>query len=139
MLNPKLFIISRAVEESSIPKLTRAGADRAISPHAIGGRRLAHLILSPTVIDFFDTVISKGEECLNLEGIGVRAESPVVGQCLADLSLRERSGANVLVILRGRQVIANPEDCLTLEVDDRILALGTSQQLKALENILLPV
>ncbi|MEN9681925.1 MAG: hypothetical protein RLZZ627_1818, partial [Pseudomonadota bacterium] len=61
------------------------------------------------------------------------------GQCLADLSLRERSGANVLVILRGRQVIANPEDCLTLEVDDRILALGTSQQLKALENILLPV
>jgi voltage-gated potassium channel len=138
VLNPKLFIISRAVEESSIPKLTRAGADRAISPHAIGGRRLAHLILSPTVIDFFDTVISKGEECLNLEGIGVQIESPVVGQCLGDLSLRERSGANVLVIFRGRQVIANPEDCLALEVDDRILALGTSQQLKALENILLP-
>ncbi|HAZ41099.1 MAG TPA: hypothetical protein DCY52_02410 [Methylococcaceae bacterium] len=138
VLNPKLFIISRAVEESSIPKLTRAGADRAISPHAIGGRRLAHLILSPTVIDFFDTVISKGDECMNLEGIGVQLHSPVVGQCLGDLSLRERSGANVLVIFRGRQVIANPEDSLTLEVDDRILALGTTQQLKALESILLP-
>ena len=136
VLNPKLFIISRAVEESSIPKLTRAGADHAISPHAIGGRRLAHLILSPTVIDFFDTVISKGEECLNLEGISVQSESPAVGKCLADLSIRERSGANVLVILRGRQVLPNPEECLTLEVNDRILALGTSLQLGSLEKIL---
>lgn len=136
VLNPKLFIISRAVEESSIPKLTRAGADRAMSPHAIGGRRLAHLILSPTVIDFFDTVISKGEEFLNLEGISVQSESPIVGKCLADLSIRERSGANVLVILRGRQVLPNPEDCQTLEVNDRLLALGTAQQLVALEKIL---
>jgi voltage-gated potassium channel len=138
VLNPKLFIISRAVEEGSIPKLTRAGADRAISPHAIGGRRLAHLILSPTVIDFFDTVISRGEEALNLEGIGVQADSPVVGQCLSELSIKERSGANLLVVLRGRQVLPNPEDCLKLEVNDRLLALGTSQQLKALENILIP-
>lgn len=139
VLNPKLFIISRAVEETSIPKLTRAGCDRAISPHAIGGRRLAHLILSPMVIDFFDTVISRGEESLNLEGIGVRAESPIVGQCLSDLSLRERSGASVLVVLRGRQVLPNPEGCLVLEAGDRLLALGTSGQLKELEKLLLPV
>lgn len=138
VLNPKLLIISRAVEEASVPKLTRAGADRAISPHAIGGRRLAHLILSPTVIDFFDTVISKGEESLNLEGIGVNAGSPVVGQCLSDLSLRERSGASVLVVLRGHQVLPNPEGCLVVEAGDRLLALGTSSQLKELEKMLSP-
>ena len=32
VLNPKLHIVSRAVDETSVPKLTRAGADRAISP-----------------------------------------------------------------------------------------------------------
>lgn len=136
VLNPGLFIISRAVEESSVPKLTRAGADRAISPHAIGGRRLAHLFLSPSVIDFFDTVISKGEESLSLEGIKVRGQGGAVGQCLSDLALRERTGANLLVVLRGREVLPNPEGCLVLEEDDRLLALGTAEQLRALEKIL---
>jgi len=32
VLNPKLHIVSRAVDETSVPKLTRAGADRAIKP-----------------------------------------------------------------------------------------------------------
>ena len=59
VLNPKLHIVSRAVDETSVPKLTRAGADRAISPYAIGGHRLAHLILSPTVVDFFETALRR--------------------------------------------------------------------------------
>ena len=46
VLNPGLRIVARAADESSVPKLLRAGADRAISPYAIGGHRLAHLILS---------------------------------------------------------------------------------------------
>jgi voltage-gated potassium channel len=42
-----LFIVSRAVDEASIPKVVRAGANRAVSPDAIGDRQLAHLIHSP--------------------------------------------------------------------------------------------
>jgi hypothetical protein len=85
VLKLDLFIVSRAVDDSSVPKLIRAGANRAISPYAIGGRRLAHLILSPAVADFFDTVIRKGEESLNLECIKVRDDARVVGLSLAEL------------------------------------------------------
>src|SRR5262249_38808697 len=66
VLNARLHIVSRAVDETSVPKLTRAGADRAISPYAIGGHRLAHLILSPTVVDFFETALRRGNEALNI-------------------------------------------------------------------------
>jgi voltage-gated potassium channel len=52
-LNPRLYIVSRASDEKAVPKLLRAGADRAVSPYAIGGKRLAHLLLSPRVVDFF--------------------------------------------------------------------------------------
>jgi voltage-gated potassium channel len=52
VLNPDLSIVSRAVDDASVTKLVRAGANRAISPYAIGGHRLAHLILKPTVVDF---------------------------------------------------------------------------------------
>jgi voltage-gated potassium channel len=134
-LNPKLFIVSRAVDDSSVPKLIRAGADRAISPYAIGGRRLAHLILSPAVVDFFDTVIKKDTESLNLEGIKVQRSAPVIGQSLADLKLREQTGANVLVVLRGDRVLPNPDPDLVLQSGDQLLALGTSSQLDRLEAL----
>ena len=135
VLNPKMYIVSRAVSESSVPKLMRAGADRAISPYAIGGRRLAHLILSPSVVDFFDTVISKGDERLNLEGISVAQGSPFEGKTLKELHLGDRSGAKILVILRDRQVIAHPESDLSLLAGDQILALGTVEQLDSLESL----
>lgn len=135
-LKSDLFIVSRAVDEATIPKLIRAGANRAISPYAIGGRRLAHLILSPTVVDFFDTVIKKGEESLNLEGIQVRRGAKVVGRSLAELKLREQTGASVLVVLRGNRVLPNPEPELALREGDQLLALGTTEQLDRLEALI---
>lgn len=135
VLRPDLFIVSRAVDESSVPKLIRAGANRAISPYAIGGRRLAHLILSPTVVDFFDTVIRKGEESINLEGIKVRDGAKLVGRSLAELQAREKTGATVLVVLRGSRVLPNPDPELPLQAGDQLLALGTTEQLDRLESL----
>lgn len=136
VLKADLNIVSRAVDDASIPKLVRAGANRAISPYAIGGRRLAHLILSPTVVDFFDTVIKRGEETLNLEGITVQDASQAVGQSLARLNVRTVTGASVLVIMRGARVLPNPDPEMPLNAGDRVLALGTQEQLKALESLL---
>jgi len=136
VLNADLFIVSRAVDEASIPKLMRAGASRAISPYAIGGRRLAHLILSPTVIDFFDTVIKRGEETLNLEAIKVQPAAPVIGRSLAELDIRARTGANVLVMMRGSRVLPNPAPDLVLHAGDQLLALGTVGQLDELERLI---
>lgn len=135
VLKSDLFIVSRAVDDSSIPKLIRAGANRAISPYAIGGRRLAHLILSPSVVDFFDTVIKRGEETLNLEGIKVPPGATAVGETLASLDIRTRTGASVLVIMRGSRVIPNPTPDTKLRVGDQLLALGTSAQLESVENL----
>jgi len=134
-LNAKLFIVSRAVNDSTIPKLHRAGANRAISPYAIGGRRLAHLILSPTVVDFFETVFTRGEESLNLEGIRVPEGADVVGQTISALRLRERTGASVLVIMRGASVIPNPDPELALVAGDQLLTLGTVPQLELMEEL----
>ena len=40
-LNPKLHIVARASYAEAEEKLSRAGADRIISPYAIGGRQMA--------------------------------------------------------------------------------------------------
>ena len=38
-LNPSLRIIAKAVEQSAVPKLARAGADKVVSTNRIGGLR----------------------------------------------------------------------------------------------------
>jgi voltage-gated potassium channel len=135
VLNPGLFIVSRAVDEASIAKLTRAGASRAISPYAIGGHRLAHLLLSPTVVDFFETALRRGHEALAIEGLAISRESPAVGQHLGKLDLRS-AGASVLAVVRDGSPVVNPDDEFELRAGDEILALGTFAQLRRLEQIL---
>jgi voltage-gated potassium channel len=136
VLNPKLYIVSRAVDESSVPKLTRAGADRAISPYAIGGHRLAHLILSPTVVDFFETALRRGNEALNIEALAVGAEGPAAGRTLEALAVQQATGATVLAIMRDGNPVVNPPGDMALAAGDRLLALDTREQLERVERVL---
>ncbi|MGZ3458311.1 MAG: potassium channel family protein [Archangium sp.] len=137
ILNPNLFIVARADDEGSVPKLLRAGADRAISPYAIGGRRLAHLMLSPGAVEFFETAMRRGNKSLNIGDIVLVPESPVVGRSLAELKLSEETGATLLAVLRDGTAIAAPSAGLVLAKGDRLLALGTDEQLERLEKLLL--
>ena len=68
-LNQKLHIISRASEESSYPKLKKAGADNVIMPDKIGGSHMATLISKPDVIEFMDFLSSEDGESVNMESV----------------------------------------------------------------------
>ena len=135
VLNPALMIVSRAVDEASVAKLIRAGANRAISPYAIGGHRLAHLILSPSVVDFFETALRRGNEMLNIEDLAVAPGSAAMGKTLDGLDVRRATGATVLVILHADGSLALPSGAAVLAAGDRLLALGTADQLRQLEAL----
>jgi voltage-gated potassium channel len=135
VLNPSLYIVSRAVDEASVPKLTRAGADRAISPYAIGGHRLAHLILSPTVVDFFETALKRGDESLNIESIVLDPASSGVGRTLGSLDVRRATNVTILAVVRHGNPVPNPPADFELGAGDQLLALGTADQLDRLEQL----
>jgi voltage-gated potassium channel len=137
ILNPNLFIVARADDENSVPKLLRAGADRAMSPYAIGGKRLAHLMLSPGAVEFFETAMRRGNKSLNIGEMVLVPGSPMVGRPLAELKLSQETGATLLAVLRDGTAIAAPRPDLVLTVRDRLLALGTDEQLAQLEKLLL--
>ena len=56
-LNPKIFILSRVSDIKDEIKLKRAGASRVVSPYMIGGKRMAQVLIRPTVVDFIDIAI----------------------------------------------------------------------------------
>jgi voltage-gated potassium channel len=136
VLKPDLYIVARAADEAGVTKLTRAGANRAVSPYATGGHRLAHLMLSPAVADFFETALRRGNDALNIEDLAMPADSPNVGQTLDTLNIRRTTGATVLAVLRDGNPLVNPPGDLALAAGDHLLALGTGDQLRRLEKLI---
>lgn len=136
LLNPSLFIASRAVDDASVPKMIRAGANRAISPYAIGGRRLAHLLLSPRVVDFLETALTKGNKSLSIEDVVVAPGSVAEGKQLESLQLAAKTGAAVLAVVRNGTPTPNPRADFVLAGGDHLLMMGTAEQLVAVERAL---
>ena len=136
VLNSELYIVARAADEAGVTKLARAGANRAVSPYAIGGHRLAHLMLSPAVVDFFETALRRGNDTLAIEDLAMPADSPCVGRTLDNLNIRRTTGATVLAILRDGNPTVSPSGDLTLAAADHLLALGTGDQLRRLEKLI---
>jgi voltage-gated potassium channel len=136
VLNPELYIVSRAVNDASVTKLMRAGANRAISPYAIGGHRLAHLILKPAVVDFFETALRAGTDALNIEDLVVTPDSPTIGRTLEAIDIRRVTGVTILAILREGSPLVSPPGDFVLSRGDQLLALGTGAQLARLERLI---
>ena len=131
-LNPDLFIEARACSPSSEVKLKRAGANRVISPQAIGGRRMALLALRPAVVDFIDTVSYRPGQELLMENVEVGSGSPLVDLTIAEAS--QQTGATVLAIMKSSgQLLVSPfRD--TIKEGDRLIIIGAMKQLAAMEN-----
>ena len=133
-LRSDLFIEARAITSSAEAKLKKAGADRIISPYSLGARRMAELALRPAVVDFIDTVIQRRGQELQLENIAIDSNS-----ALADLTVEEarrRTKAAILAISKKNgKLVTNPEGEETIQAGDRLISLGTREQLATLEEI----
>jgi voltage-gated potassium channel len=132
-LKPDIFIEARVSTPEAEGKLKRAGADRIISPYSIGARRMAMLALQPEVADFIDIVSFKGHE-LHLENLTVGSGSPLADKTVGDA--RQRSKAIVLAINKDNgKLLANPSDTEKIQAGDGLIAMGTRDELRAMEGI----
>lgn len=138
-LNQDLYIIARAIEDHAHEKLTRAGADRTISPNEIGGRRMAALMLRPTIISFLDMITHVGEVVLDLEDVVIFKGSSLAGIELKDAKIPEKTGLIVLAIQKTRsmRMLFNPGPDEILEIGDSMIVLGTQEQVEPLRKLAL--
>ncbi|MZP28607.1 potassium channel protein [Heliobacterium undosum] len=130
-----LLVVARADRLESEEKLRRAGADKVVSPAVIGGKRLAMSILKPVSVDYVDTVLHDREYEFSMEEMILQNPSPLIGKTLVEARIREETGAMVVAIYRGRQLISNPQGSEKLEADDLVILFGTREQLLAFERL----
>ncbi len=142
-LCPHLFIVSRCDNEESEPKLRRAGADRVISPHSIGGRRMAAMLLKPMVWDYLDLVTKAQYIEFNVENlewriddVEIQPNSYLDGKSIGEARIYSISGALVLAVKkRGMGFNTKPAKDTRLDPGDYIVAIGTVEQLAKLEEL----
>jgi voltage-gated potassium channel len=134
-LNPDLFILARAAEEASIKKLTRAGADKVISPYDIGARRMANTILRPTVIDFIDLAVHNRNLELQMEELLVGRDSEIEDATLMESGIRKEYDLIVVAIKKkSGEMIFNPSSQAKIQEGDVLVAMGDRKNLIRLEK-----
>ena len=137
-LNPSLHIVARASSDESAAKLEIAGADRTLSPYAVGGRRLASLATQPLIVDFLD-IVTRGEKGLEfrIEEFSVPKVSPLANHTIGELQIGEKTGAMVLAIRtpEGR-FDTTPSAQDEIQPGDTLIVLGTHEQVGRLEALM---
>lgn len=130
--NSRLTIIARADRPESVAKLERAGANRVLTPHQIGGKRIAQVMLRPTVTDFME-LATQGHN-LQMEEIIIRPGSELVGTTLITSGIRPRFNLMIIGIEKASgKMIFNPHPETSIEAGDTLVAVGPPENFPGLQ------
>jgi voltage-gated potassium channel len=136
-LRPEIFVLSRSSDVKNEAKLFRAGANRVVSPYLIGGKRMAQMLIKPTVIDFIDIAMMNNRLDLVMEEAQIGPSSRLVGKNLIESNLRQDYGVIIVAIKKkAGEMIFNPMPQEQLESGDIIVVLGKSEIMEKISQVL---
>jgi voltage-gated potassium channel len=129
-LNKKLLIFARAGSPGTDKRLLKAGADRVVSPYAIGAVRIAHNILRPTVTDFLELALSGEGMDLRMEEMRIPDDSKLVGMDLMASGIRSNYNLIIVAIKRPEgTMVFNPHPREKFQAGDTLVAIGAAENL----------
>ncbi|MBO0731175.1 MAG: potassium channel protein [Acidimicrobiaceae bacterium] len=135
-MRPDLFIVSRTLSESAVPKLLQAGADRVVNPQDLGGARMAALAVQPHVAEFLDVVMHDGSLEFRLEEITLPHGSPLAGESLRSARVHAQTGVLVLALRHpGQGFETNPPPEASMGEGDVLVVMGSEVQIETLRRL----
>ncbi len=135
-LNKNLFIVARANEEGADYKLTRAGADKVVSPYHIGGVRIAHTILKPTVVDFLELTAKAGNMEIQIEEVVVEEASSLAGKTIKEADIRAKNWVVIVALKKDNgKIVFNPRADTLIEVGDKVAVIGEPEHFSQFEKM----
>jgi voltage-gated potassium channel len=135
-VRPDMQIVARASTEDAASKMLRAGADRVVQPYSSAGQEMAKLMLKPQVSAFLDIVSRHGGPDLRFEEIEITRTCPQAGRTIRDTRVRHETGALIVALRKANGSFdTTPDPDATLDIGDILIAVGTEQELRALEEL----
>lgn len=124
MLNKKIRIITRMINEKLEPKLKIAGADRVVAPNSIGALRMASEMIRPTAVDFLDNML-RSKSNLRISQLTVSKDSILAGKKLSESGIKNKFDLLVLGAKDDHQDIEfNPSAAKIMSVGLTLIVMG---------------
>lgn len=124
------YIIAKGNGELHAKVLYKIGADRVVLPEKDMGVRVAHNIISSSILDYIE--LSSDYSIME-----VKAFEDWVGKDLKSLNLRKKYGINVIAIKKGEKINLNPAADDIVCKDNVIVAIGSKEALTSLEGAII--
>ncbi len=136
-LNPDARIIARASTSVATRRLLRSGASQVISPARLGGRRMASMLIRPSVVDFMDLAELGEYSDLFIEKLELSATSDLAGKSLVEANYAGTYHVLVLAVRGGDgEMRFAPPASDPLNPGDLLIVAGHRKDLTRLEEAL---
>ncbi|MBF0609232.1 MAG: NAD-binding protein [Magnetococcales bacterium] len=123
-LNPEIKVVARCKELKNLSKMKKAGADVVVSPHFIGGMRMASEMFRPTVVSFLDMMLRDKDKNLRIEDVVVPED--VTPRTVASLHLKRYPTCMLLAIKTTQERwIYNPPEHQMINPGDTLVIMTT--------------
>lgn len=123
------YIVAKGHSDLHAKVLYKIGADRVILPEKDMGVRVAHNLVSSTILDYID---------LSPDYSIIEIETPKEwhNNSIRELSLRTRFGINVMAIKKENDINITPNAEEVIEPGDILVAIGSTEDLGKLESFI---
>lgn len=136
--NPPILIHARAETRAGVRRLRLSGANQVISPHRLGGQRIANAIVRPGVVEFLELSEPGDASDVDLEEIALSADSALVNTQLGDLSDHGLRAAVVAIKCESEPLCLKPGPAEVLRAGDRVVVIGDHEDVNRLAKLARP-
>ena len=120
------FVLAKSTSDRMTAILKKIGADRVIDPEDESGLRSARILISPTVLDYFDV---GGNLCM----IEMKPREKWIGKSIRQLDLRRQHGLNVVALKEHGKDWTFVDPNLEITENTRLLTVLERENLKHYE------
>lgn len=136
-LNPHIPLLTRVESDESAVKARRAGATAVVSPHTMGGWRIAHGLTRPHTTSFLDLATLAEHDNLLMDEVEVHGQSQWAGHTLGELVVAREQRVLVVAIRKaaGNMEVV-PTATSVIEPGDVLIVVGEPARVKAFDAAL---
>jgi voltage-gated potassium channel len=134
-LHPPLEIHARGESEGALRRLVQAGATRAVSAHQLGGIRMAHSLLRPSVVEFVEITRPHVGEEVDLEEVHIAPGSGSIGLTVRALEQRVPRLRVVGLKRPNAPMQLVPDENAALEAGDLLVVIGARASVDQIAEI----
>lgn len=128
-LAPKGYIVTRVADAEHAVKARRAGADEVVSPHTMGGWRMAHALVRPHTSSFLDLAMLSSHQDIQLDEVEVPERAMAVGHTVRRLAAHDRYGVLIIAIRRrDGTLVPAPRSEEVVQAGDVLMLIGPPVQ-----------